>query len=185
MDFISKAGLKSPLYFVIIKKVLRNGGEQYEIITKCKSGGGHSQLTCGEKAVSQVVYGNVIAHLLRNITNGSPDVRRVRGQAVIGEQNSRKTNFLPYIGKVRMGFKYSALNSLLPTLSPSLIREGKNNFLKRTYSPIHLFSYSLHKKAAFTLAEVLITLGIIGVVAASGCSYDDAVSYRKSSEKST
>ena len=40
------------------------------------------------------------------------------------------------------------------------------NSLKRTYSPIHLFTYSLHKKAAFTLAEVLITLGIIGVVAA-------------------
>ncbi len=40
------------------------------------------------------------------------------------------------------------------------------NSPKRTYSPIHLFSYSLHKRAAFTLAEVLITLGIIGVVAA-------------------
>ncbi len=40
------------------------------------------------------------------------------------------------------------------------------NSLKRTYLPIHLFSYSLHKKAAFTLAEVLITLGIIGIVAA-------------------
>ena len=38
--------------------------------------------------------------------------------------------------------------------------------LKRTYSPIHLFTYSPHKKVAFTLAEVLITLGIIGVVAA-------------------
>ena len=58
--------------------------------------------------------------------------------------------------------------------------------LKRTYSHIHLFTYSLRKKAAFTLAEgathvvhfddirraaftlaeVLITLGIIGVVAA-------------------
>ena len=37
---------------------------------------------------------------------------------------------------------------------------------KRTYSPINLFSYSLTKQAAFTLAEVLITLGIIGVVAA-------------------
>ncbi len=37
---------------------------------------------------------------------------------------------------------------------------------KRTYSLINLFSYSLHKKAAFTLAEVLITLGIIGIVAA-------------------
>ena len=60
------------------------------------------------------------------------------------------------------------------------------NSLKRTYSLINLFSYSPHKKAAFTLAEgathvvhfndirrvaftlaeVLITLGIIGVVAA-------------------
>ena len=39
-------------------------------------------------------------------------------------------------------------------------------FPKRTYSPIDLFTYSLKKKAAFTLAEVLITLGIIGVVAA-------------------
>ena len=38
--------------------------------------------------------------------------------------------------------------------------------LKRTYAPIHLFTYSPHKKVAFTLAEVLITLGIIGVVAA-------------------
>ena len=40
------------------------------------------------------------------------------------------------------------------------------NLLKRTYSPINLFTYSLHQKTAFTLAEVLITLGIIGVVAA-------------------
>ena len=38
--------------------------------------------------------------------------------------------------------------------------------LIRTYSPIHLFTHSLKKRAAFTLAEVLITLGIIGVVAA-------------------
>ena len=37
---------------------------------------------------------------------------------------------------------------------------------KRTYSPIYLFTHSLHKKAAFTLAEVLITLGVIGIVAA-------------------
>ena len=35
------------------------------------------------------------------------------------------------------------------------------NSLKRTYSPIHLFTHSLKKRAAFTLAEVLITLGII------------------------
>ena len=41
-----------------------------------------------------------------------------------------------------------------------------NISLKRTYSHINLFTYSPYKKAAFTLAEVLITLGIIGVVAA-------------------
>ena len=40
------------------------------------------------------------------------------------------------------------------------------NLLKRTYSLINLFSYSPRKRCAFTLAEVLITLGIIGVVAA-------------------
>ncbi len=40
------------------------------------------------------------------------------------------------------------------------------NSPKRTYPLINLFSYSPHKKAAFTLAEVLITLGIIGIVAA-------------------
>ena len=44
--------------------------------------------------------------------------------------------------------------------------KSENNFLKRTYSPIHLFTYSPRKRPAFTLAEVLITLGIIGVVAA-------------------
>ena len=40
------------------------------------------------------------------------------------------------------------------------------NSLKRTYSPILLFTHSLKKRAAFTLAEVLITLGVIGIVAA-------------------
>ena len=40
------------------------------------------------------------------------------------------------------------------------------NSLKRTYSLINLFSYSPRKRCAFTLAEVLITVGIIGIVAA-------------------
>ena len=40
------------------------------------------------------------------------------------------------------------------------------NSPKRTYSPIPLFTYSPRKRAAFTLAEVLITLGVIGIVAA-------------------
>ena len=47
----------------------------------------------------------------------------------------------------------------------SLIRDGKSNLLKRTYRPNVLTSYR-QKKCAFTLSEFLITLGIIGVVAA-------------------
>ena len=46
------------------------------------------------------------------------------------------------------------------------VQDDINIFPKRTCSLINLFSYSPRKKAAFTLAEVLITLGIIGVVAA-------------------
>ena len=46
------------------------------------------------------------------------------------------------------------------------VQDDINIFLKRTYSLINLFTYSPYKKAAFTLAEILITLGIIGVVAA-------------------
>ena len=45
------------------------------------------------------------------------------------------------------------------------VQYDENNFRKRTYCPNVLTSYRL-KKCAFTLAEVLITLGIIGVVAA-------------------
>ena len=46
------------------------------------------------------------------------------------------------------------------------VQDDINISLKRTYSPTHLFTYSPRKRLAFTLAEVLITLGIIGVVAA-------------------
>ena len=46
------------------------------------------------------------------------------------------------------------------------VQHDWNNFPKRTYSLINLFSYLPRKRCAFTLAEVLITLGIIGVVAA-------------------
>ena len=76
------------------------------------------------------------------------------------------------------GSKGVGENENQPSPQPSPIGEGvgkkilnrvqddENNFLKRTYSLINLFSYSPRKRAAFTLAEVLITLGIIGVVAA-------------------
>ena len=54
-----------------------------------------------------------------------------------------------------------------PYVANSTQLQGKKNSLTETnlftHSPIHLFTL---KRAAFTLAEVLITLGIIGVVAA-------------------
>lgn len=50
--------------------------------------------------------------------------------------------------------------SFIPTPSPSLIREGD------IITSLFTSHSSLKQKTAFTLAEVLITLGIIGVVAA-------------------
>ena len=72
---------------------------------------------------------------------GGSEVKRSGRQADIGVQSPRKNKYLP------------------------LLREGKSNLLKRTYRLNVLTSYR-QKKCAFTLAEVLITLGIIGVVAA-------------------
>ena len=86
--------------------------------------------------------------------------KRSRGQAIIGGQSPRKNKFLPLIGKVRLGFKQSK-----PHPIPLLVKEMESSSLKRTYRPNVLTSYRL-KKCAFTLSEVLITLGIIGVVAA-------------------
>ena len=54
----------------------------------------------------------------------------------------------------------------MKSLYKAQVADAAATLLKRTYSLINLFSYSLRKRAAFTLAEVLITLGIIGVVAA-------------------
>ena len=59
-----------------------------------------------------------------------------------------------------------ALEKMLKHGGQSDVQHDINLFLKRTYSPIHLFTYFPRKRPAFTLAEVLITLGIIGVVAA-------------------
>ena len=197
------------------------GAKYARIIKKCKSGGGHSQLAEGKKSGSQVVYINVIAHLLRNLefvlkrsrtkcamTGLNIQFLSLFGYCVIiwhvfiwilryyvsKALGSFVKFFLPLLGKdMRMGN-----NNQYPPL-PSLIREGVSNshpelvsgfhkklkhrvqssvykmlkqvqhdinLLKRTYSLINLFSYSPRKRCAFTLAEVLITLGVIGVVAA-------------------
>ena len=90
----------------------------------------------------------------------------------------------PYLARFAINGYGSAFGSLQS--GRSLIREGESNLLKRTYRPNVLSSYRLKKKTAFTLSEdatrvalpnsqhrvaftlseVLITLGIIGVVAA-------------------
>lgn len=67
---------------------------------------------------------------------------------------------IPYKGKDGMCFNQSNNKKLLPTLSPSLIREESS--LVSHFSSLSSLTY----KAAFTLAEVLVTLGIIGIVAA-------------------
>ena len=59
-----------------------------------------------------------------------------------------------------------ALDKMLKHGGQSDVQHDINISLKRTYRPNVLTSYRLKRKAAFTLAEVLITLGIIGVVAA-------------------
>ena len=60
----------------------------------------------------------------------------------------------------------SDVPKMLKHRGQSDVQHDENNFLKRTYSLINLFTYSPRKRFAFTLAEVLITLGIIGIVAA-------------------
>ena len=122
----------------------------------------------------------VILNSFQNPNTGRPDVRKARGQAVICEQSSRKNILLPCIGKDGMGFNQSNNRRLLPTLSPSLIREGDNIASRFTSHSLlksklaftlaegatHVAQSNKQCKIAFTLAEVLITLGIIGVVAA-------------------
>ena len=85
------------------------------------------------------------------------DGNKARSQAVTGEQSSRKNIFLPFLGKDGICFNQS--NNRRLALIPSLKRVGDNIVSRFTFYP------PLKSKAAFTLAEVLITLGIIGVVA--------------------
>ena len=95
--------------------------------------------------------------MFRDLIVGRLDGRKARRQAVISEQSSR--NIYP-LSWERVSEGQERVNTMLPTLSPSLIREGSKS--------VSLFTFhcSLKKRAAFTLAEVLITLGIIGIVAA-------------------
>ena len=123
---------------------------------------------------------HVILNLFQDLLTGSKDVKRRRGKAGIVKyfplapwrEGVRRTGE----GLIRGKNKYPSFIGEGAICHPELgsgsqeilkrVQDDINIFLKRTYSHINLFSYSPHKRAAFTLAEVLITLGIIGVVAA-------------------
>ena len=80
---------------------------------------------------------------------GSPEVKRSGRQAAIGVQNPRKNKFLLLLWNKRITkFKKSTCKAQKKCYTSDILHHLKN------------------KLCAFTLAEVLITLGIIGVVAA-------------------
>ena len=93
------------------------------------------------------------------LVSGSQEMQKHRGQSdvqkILKPVQDDRTNH-PLSQSLPRGTEAEKLTSLF-TLHSSL---------KRTYRPNVLTSYRLKRKAAFTLAEVLITLGIIGVVAA-------------------
>ena len=116
-----------------------------------------------------------------DIMNLIPSLER-RGSKGVGESQPSPQPIGEGISKKLL--KHRCQSDILKPLKQ--VQDDLFNLLKSTYSPIHLFTYSLRKKAAFTLAEgathvatsnkirraaftlaeVLITLGIIGVVAA-------------------
>ena len=102
------------------------------------------------------------------------------GTAMFHPSSSTKCHFLLHRGVEKSNYNLIK-DEHRPSPQPSPIGEGVSNKLnneiqsgvqddahspKLTYSFINLFSYLSRKRVAFTLAEVLITLGIIGVVAA-------------------
>ena len=103
-----------------------------------------------KKKISSPIGEGAICH--PELGSGSYEMLKHGGQSDVQHDitNYPLAQFLPRVKEAE------ELSSRF-TLNPSL---------KRTYSHINLFTYSPYKKTAFTLAEVLITLGIIGVVAA-------------------
>ena len=140
-------------------------GSSMRLLRNVNRGGGHSQLTCGEKAVSQVLYGNVITHLLRNLEYV---IKRSRTMCAM-----TGLNILPSLlwESVSEGQESGLLQKRMSLFNDSKesrydiesscktqVAGAAATLPKRTYLP--------SKRAAFTLAEVLITIGIIGIVAA-------------------
>ncbi len=157
-------------------------------------------------ALSQVLFSNVIAHLLRNLeffikrsrnkcamtglnilslTLLGEGVRRT-GEGFVGCQSNVQHEIDCHPELVSGSHEMQQQRSQSSFYKMLKQVQYDSNIPKRTYSLINLFSYSPHKKSAFTLAEgathvvhfndirrvaftlaeVLITLGIIGIVAA-------------------
>ena len=140
-----------------------------ENLCKTQYVGWSGTLPCNDRTNSckaQVVDGTATFPLslcVREQLLTSERVFRDAGEGVIGCQDVKLLSVLHT--------KITSVTSLLPALRTSVLLivthpSPIGEDAKPTYSPIHLFSYSPRKRAAFTLAEVLITLGIIGVVAA-------------------
>ena len=98
-----------------------------------------------------------------------------RGQEVRRSDNLDGKKIRRYEGKL---FSVNSLSSNPPTLLPSTNHSGGNTSLIPTYGlkkrtaftlaegATHVAHFDYVRRVAFTLAEVLITLGIIGIVAA-------------------
>ena len=124
-----------------------------------------------------VILNGGLTSVFRDLIVGRLDGRKARRQAVISEQSSR--NIYP-LSWERVSEGQERVNTMLPTPSPSLIRKGDNIVSRFTFhtslksklaftlaeGATHVALLNNQRKIAFTLAEVLITLGIIGVVAA-------------------
>ena len=117
----------------------------------------------GSKGVGDNHYSpsGTMCHLLPHRGEGLKEILKHGGQSDVQDDEN---NFL------KRSYSQNRIRPITLALSRKGRGENASRFtlhpsLKRTYRPNVLTSYRL-KKCAFTLAEVLITLGIIGVVAA-------------------
>ena len=104
----------------------------------------------------------------KSVTREDTRLLRHYGTKVVSEINYENSNNLRQYEKQQSQLIVipSDSDGIQPIDNSTQLQGKKNNLTEKnlfTYSPIHLFTL---KHAAFTLAEVLITLGIIGVVAA-------------------
>ncbi len=130
---------------------------------------------------------SVTLNLFQGLLCRSSEGRKAGGQAVIcGHSPHKEACHCEGVKRLLQSQNSEVLSIIKPHPTPLLVKEREYNSPKRTYSPIDLLTYSLKKKSAFTLAEgatrvappnskrraaftlteILITLGIIGVVAA-------------------